>query len=188
MKLKQEMLYMNLLAQTKTIRQFFLTVKIILSIALLSFSLHGFSETAEQSKHCIAPGAKENLKVANEYLAANKTKQGVITTPTGLQYQVVKLGNGKKMPSSRSEVVAHYELFNLAGKKLDSSRDRGVPLQFKVTRVIPGWTEALLTMSVGEQRILTVPPHLAYGCRGVGRTIGSNELLIFNMELIHIER
>ena len=142
---------------------------IIAMIALLSFSVYGFSDTAEQSQHCIAPGAQQNLEIATAYLATNKTKQGVISTPTGLQYQVVKSGDGKTIPTPRSEVVAHYELFNLAGKKLESSRDRGIPLQFKVGRVISGWTEALLTMSVGEQRILTIPPHLAYGCRGAGR-------------------
>ncbi len=160
----------------------------LLFAILLSISFSAFSDTAEQSKKCQAPGAQENLKIATEYLAMNKTKKGVVTTKTGLQYRVEKKGDGKKTPTPRSEVVAHYELFNLAGKKLESSRDRGIPLQFKVTRVIKGWTEALLTMTVGEQRTLIIPPHLAYGCRGAGRTIGSNELLIFNMELIHIEK
>ncbi|MGH1471090.1 MAG: FKBP-type peptidyl-prolyl cis-trans isomerase [Cellvibrionaceae bacterium] len=178
---------MNLyfLSQYRLIKKFILA---LLPAILLLLSCHVFSETAEQSKQCRAPGAQENLRKANEYLALNKTKEGVITTKTGLQYRIEKSGDGKTIPSPRNEVVAHYELFNLAGKKLESSRDRGIPLQFKVARVIKGWTEALLTMSVGEQRILTIPPHLAYGCKGAGRMIGSNELLIFNMELVHIEK
>lgn len=167
----------------------------LLSIVLLGVFtfLFGFSsvttaETAKDSERCKAPGAQENLQRARDYLAKNKNKEGVITTETGLQYSVEKEGDGKTKPTSRSEVVAHYELFNIDGEKIESSRDRGIPLQFKVTRVIKGWTEALMTMSVGEQRILTIPPHLAYGCKGAGRSIGSNELLIFNMELVHVER
>lgn len=127
-----------------------------------------------------------NKKEGEAFLAANKTKDGVKTTATGLQYKVIKEGTGP-MPKATDTVSAHYRGTLINGKEFDSSYKRNEPLKFPVTRVIPGWTEALQLMKVGSKYQLFVPSNLAYAENGAGPDIGPNTTLIFDVELLGIE-
>ncbi len=129
--------------------------------------------------------ATENLAKSEKWLNENKSKPGVMTTPSGLQYRVVKEGTGKK-PTASSTVKVHYTGTTTDGTKFDSSIDRGEPAEFSLSGVIPGWTEGLQLMTVGSKYILYVPPQLAYGENGAGGAIGPNEALIFEVELLDI--
>jgi FKBP-type peptidyl-prolyl cis-trans isomerase len=130
--------------------------------------------------------AKQNQEKANAYLEANKKKDGVQVTKTGLQYQVIKSGNGKQ-PTLTDTVVVHYEGKLLSGFEFDSSIKRGQPATFPLTRVVPGWTEVLQRMKVGDKWLVTIPPSLGYGERGnPDAEIEPNELLIFEMELLDV--
>ena len=120
------------------------------------------------------------------FLAENKTKEGVITTESGLQYEVLVEGNGPK-PSINDQVVTHYHGTLINGEVFDSSVDRGEPVTFPVNGVIQGWTEALQLMSVGSKYKLYIPPYLAYGERGSGPKIGPNTTLVFEVELLEIK-
>jgi FKBP-type peptidyl-prolyl cis-trans isomerase FklB len=121
------------------------------------------------------------------YLAQNKTREGVITTDSGLQYEIITEGAGEK-PGLQDEVTTHYHGTLIDGTVFDSSVDRGDPVSFPVGGVIPGWTEALQMMSVGSKWKLYIPSDLAYGQRGAGGAIGPNEALIFEVELISINK
>ena len=129
---------------------------------------------------------EKNKKEGEIFLAQNKTKEGVKTLPSGLQYKVVKAGTGKK-PKATDTVVTHYKGTLLDGTEFDSSFKRNQPATFKVNGVIRGWTEALQLMEEGAKWILYVPAALAYGDRGAGQQIGPNATLIFEVELISIQ-
>jgi FKBP-type peptidyl-prolyl cis-trans isomerase FklB len=126
-----------------------------------------------------------NRKEGNAFLEANKTKPGVQTTPSGLQYKVLKEGTGPK-PTATDTVVCNYKGTLLSGKEFDSSYTRGQPATFPVNGVIKGWTEALQLMPVGSKYQLFIPPDLAYGARGAGDAIGPDQTLIFEVELMSI--
>jgi FKBP-type peptidyl-prolyl cis-trans isomerase FklB len=130
-------------------------------------------------------GAK-NKAAGEAFLAQNKSKEGVTTLPSGLQYRVLKAGSGKK-PKATDTVVTHYKGTFLNGTEFDSSFKRNQPATFKVNGVIRGWTEALQLMEEGAKWIVYVPPALAYGERGAGQQIGPNATLIFEIELISIQ-
>jgi FKBP-type peptidyl-prolyl cis-trans isomerase FklB len=117
----------------------------------------------------------------------NGKKEGVITLPSGLQYQIIKTGSGSK-PSPTDKVTVHYNGTLIDGKVFDSSVQRGQPAQFPVNQVIPGWTEALQLMPVGSKWKLWIPANLAYGERSPGGVIGPNETLVFDVELISIDK
>ena len=127
-----------------------------------------------------------NKKEGEAFLAANKTKDGVKTTASGLQYKVIKEGTGPS-PKSTDTVSAHYRGTLINGKEFDSSYKRNEPLKFPVTRVIPGWTEAIQLMKVGSKYQLFVPSDLAYRENGAGPEIGPNSTLIFEVELLGVE-
>lgn len=127
----------------------------------------------------------KNKKVGQDFLAQNKTKAGVKTLPSGLQYKVLKAGNGPK-PAATDTVVAHYTGKLLDGEVFDTSLDDGRPLVHPANQLIPGWTEALQLMPVGSKWELYVPSELAYGERGAGQQIGPHATLIFEMELLGI--
>ena len=127
-----------------------------------------------------------NKKEGDAYLAANKTKAGVVTLPSGLQYKILKAGTGPK-PTATDSVVCDYKGTLIDGTEFDSSYKRGQPATFPVNGVIKGWTEALQLMPVGSQWQLVVPADLAYGARGAGDKIGPNSTLIFEVELHSIE-
>jgi len=128
---------------------------------------------------------EKNLKAGEEFLAANKSKAGVVTLPSGLQYEIIKTGTGPK-PKPEDQVKCHYHGTTIDGKVFDSSVDRGEPAVFPVNRVIPGWTEALQLMPVGSKWKLFIPAALAYGERGAGQDIKPNSTLVFEVELLEI--
>jgi FKBP-type peptidyl-prolyl cis-trans isomerase FklB len=131
--------------------------------------------------------AEEVKAAGKKFMEENKTKPGVITLPSGLQYQVLKEGTGPK-PKATDKVTAHYRgtLFN--GTVFDSSYDRNQPLSIGVSEVIPGWTEALQLMKVGSKWKLFIPSDLAYGERGAGHDIPPHSALVFEMELLSIDK
>jgi len=130
---------------------------------------------------------KKNLEEGKTFLAENAKKEGVSTTASGLQYLVVEEGKGEK-PSLESTVKVHYRGTLLSGKEFDSSYKRGEPATFPLKGVIKGWTEALQLMTVGSKWKLFIPADLAYGEGGAGADIGPNSALIFDVELIGIEK
>ena len=127
-----------------------------------------------------------NKKEGEDFLAANKSKEGVVTLPSGLQYKILKEGTGPK-PSATDSVVCNYRGTLINGTEFDSSYKRGQPATFPVNGVIKGWTEALQLMPVGSKWQLFIPPDLAYGQRGAGADIGPNATLIFEVELLSIQ-
>ncbi len=129
--------------------------------------------------------AAKNAEEGKTFLEQNKAKEGVITTASGLQYEILKAGEGPK-PTADQTVKCHYHGTLIDGKVFDSSVDRGEPATFNVSQVIPGWTEALQLMPVGSKWKLYIPGELAYGERGAGKDIGPNTTLIFEVELLEI--
>ena len=127
----------------------------------------------------------ESSEAGSAYLAENAAKKGVITTESGLQYEVLTTGTGAK-PTAADQVTVHYHGMLTDGTVFDSSVDRGERAQFGVTQVIPGWIEALQLMSVGDKWKLTIPSELAYGDRGAGGLIGPGATLVFEVELLGI--
>ena len=131
--------------------------------------------------------AVENKKTGEAFLAANKTKEGVVTLPSGLQYKIIKAGNGPK-PTAEDTVLCHYRGTLVDNTEFDSSYKRGEPLKIPVGGVIKGWTEAIQLMPAGSKWQLFIPSDLAYGERGApGSPIGPNSTLVFEVELISIE-
>jgi len=129
---------------------------------------------------------EKSKKAGEAYLAENKKKEGVTTTPSGLQYKVLTKGTGK-IPTTNDTVVCHYRGTLIDGTEFDSSYKKGEPTEFPVTRVIPGWTEALQLMPVGSKWQLVIPSNIAYGERGNPRIPGGSTLL-FDIELIDIKK
>jgi len=127
-----------------------------------------------------------NKREGQVFLAANKKKQGVITSPSGLQYQVLKSGNGAS-PKITDRVKTHYHGTLINGTVFDSSVERDEPFTLEVGGVIRGWIEALQLMKVGDKWRLFVPSELAYGPRSMGPVIGPHAVLIFEIELLAIE-
>lgn len=126
-----------------------------------------------------------NKEAAKKFLDENKTKEGVKTTASGLQYKIIKEGSGAK-PTSSDLVKVQYKGTLLDGKEFDSSYKRKEPAKFRVDQVIPGWTEALQLMPVGSSFELYIPPSLAYGDRGAPPVIQPGSLLKFEVELLEI--
>ena len=133
-----------------------------------------------------AADAATNTTAGEAYLAANAKKEGVKTTASGLQYKVIAPGTGKT-PGPKDTVKVHYKGTLIDGTVFDSSIDRGEPVTFPVNGVIAGWTEALLMMKEGARYQLVIPSKLAYGPAGQG-PIGPNAVLVFDVELIDIEK
>ena len=128
---------------------------------------------------------KLNKKAGEEFLRINKEKSGVITLPSGLQYEILIKGSGAK-PKATDKVKCHYHGTLINGKVFDSSVQRGEPATFGVSQVIQGWVEALQLMEKGSKWRLFIPSEMAYGKRGAGETIGSDSALIFEVELLDI--
>ncbi len=128
----------------------------------------------------------KNVKLGDEFLAANRVKEGIIETPTGLQFKIIKPGEGES-PDDDDMVKVHYTGTLLDGTVFDSSRERGEPIEFPVNGVIPGWTEALKIMKPGAQFMLYIPAKLAYGDKQTG-PIPEGSTLIFDVELLEIEK
>lgn len=128
----------------------------------------------------------QNKQEGDTFLAANKSKPGIVTLPDGLQYKVVAAGSGTPA-TDQDTVTVNYEGSFLNGKVFDSSYQRGKPVTFPVPDVIPGWTEALKLMKPGATWQLYIPPNLAYGERGIG-PIGPNQTLVFKVNLIAVNK
>lgn len=143
--------------------------------------IQGFMAEKEKIK------GEENLKKGQAFLEENKKKEGVQTTASGLQYKVITAGTGEK-PTLNDKVTTHYHGTLIDGTVFDSSVDRREPASFPVSGVIPGWTEALQLMPVGSKWQLFIPANLAYGERGAGGKIGPNSVLIFDLELLSINK
>ncbi|MDR3716583.1 MAG: FKBP-type peptidyl-prolyl cis-trans isomerase [Puia sp.] len=151
--------------------------------------------TDEQANACIsgyiqktkAAQASVAKKAGEAFLANNKNKPGVVTLPSGLQYLVIKDGDGPK-PGLTDKIKCHYHGTLIDGRVFDSSVDRGEPIELTVNGVIPGWTEALQLMSVGSKWKLFIPSNLAYGDQQAGPLIAPGSTLIFDVELLAIEK
>ena len=128
--------------------------------------------------------ADENLAAGQAFLEKNKTREGVVTLPSGLQYEIIKAGDGPK-PLGTDKVQVHYHGTLIDGTVFDSSVERGTPATFGVNQVIKGWIEGLQLMPTGSKWKLFIPADLAYGPRGQGK-IGPNSTLIFDVELLAI--
>jgi FKBP-type peptidyl-prolyl cis-trans isomerase FklB len=145
-----------------------------------------------QTEHMKEMEERKNLGEANKekgekFLEANKAKEGVITLESGLQYKILRKGTGTS-PKATDTVKCHYKGTTIDGEEFDSSYKRGEPATFALNRVIKGWTEGLQLMKEGGKWEFFIPPELAYGERGSGPDIGPNEVLIFEVELLGIEK
>jgi FKBP-type peptidyl-prolyl cis-trans isomerase FklB len=129
--------------------------------------------------------ARENKAKSDKFLAENKTKKGIVTLPSGIQYRVIEEGQGRK-PAPTSEVTVHYRGSLTNGFEFDSSFARGVPAVFTVNDVIEGWKEVLPMMKIGDHWQVFLPPEKAYGMRGQG-PIGPNEALVFDIKLVDVK-
>ena len=155
--------------------------------ALTSEQMNPAYEAIQKKQQAIAAevdGKRGGL--AKQFLEANAAREGVTTTESGLQYEVLEAGSGAR-PSAQSTVVTHYHGTLVDGTVFDSSLDRGEPAEFGVTQVIPAWTEALLLMSVGDKWRIACPPVLAYGEQGAGDSIPPNTALVFEIHLIEVK-
>ena len=143
------------------------------------------AETRAKAEAKMKEEGDKNKEAGDKFLAANKSKEGIKTTESGLQYKVVKMGDGAK-PAATDKVSVHYTGTLIDGKKFGSSVDRGQPAKFPLNGVIKGWTEGLQLMPVGSKFQFFIPPDLAYGLRAPS-SIGPNQVLIFDVELLGIE-
>ena len=150
-------------------------------IAYMAFQ----QEMMKKQQAATGKAAAKNKAEGDAFLTANKTKDSVITLPSGLQYKVITPGTGKT-PIATDTVVTHYRGTLIDGTEFDNSYSRGEPATFPVNGVIKGWTEALQLMKEGAKWQLFIPPHLAYGDHGTGSSIGPMSTLIFDVELIEI--
>lgn len=129
----------------------------------------------------------ENKAAGVTFLAENAKKPNIVTTASGLQYEVLTKGTGTKSPAATDTVTVHYKGTTLDGKEFDSSYSRGEPASFPLNRVIAGWTEGVQLMKEGDKFRFYIPADLAYGSEGAGRLIGPNSALIFDVELLKIQ-
>ena len=144
-----------------------------------------FQQQEEKMQAERAEKGKAHKEAGEKYLAENAKKEGVVTLPSGLQYQVLKEGNGKK-PSAKDSVKCHYEGFLIDGTVFDSSVQRGEPAVFGLQQVIAGWTEGLQLMQEGAKYRFFIPYRLAYGEGGAGQSIPPFAALIFDVELLEV--
>jgi len=169
-------------AAAKAVHDLFSGKKPALTVDEMKAVVARITDDAKRKRDDIA---KTNMSKGEKFLAENKKKDGVKTLKSGLQYKVVFNGDGRK-PTASSQVVAHYEGRLINGKVFDSSIKRGSPATFPVNGVIKGWQEALQLMPVGSKWQVYIPSELAYGENGAGGSIGPNETLIFDIELLKI--
>lgn len=161
--------------------------KLLLTEEEIASTMQAFQMKAREKMMAKRQADGEKLsKEGVEFLEANKKKEGVVVLPSGLQYKVIKMGEGVK-PTTANSVVAHYRGTLINGKEFDSSYKRNEPATFPVTGVIPGWTEVLQLMPTGSKWQVYIPSALAYGEGGAGADIPPNSTLIFDIELIEVK-
>lgn len=144
-----------------------------------------FVEQEKKQRAAAAERFKEQKEQGEKYLKENSQKEGVVTLPSGLQYQVLREGNGRK-PKATDQVKCHYEGMLIDGTMFDSSIQRGEPATFPLNGVIAGWTEGLQLMQEGAKYRFFIPYHLGYGDRGAGQAIPPFAALVFDVELIEV--
>lgn len=144
-----------------------------------------FTAMEAKQKEEAAKSAEINEKAGKDFLEENGKRVEVKTTPSGLQYEVLKEGDGAQ-PTANDQVEVYYTGKLIDGTVFDSSEERGMPATFGVTQVIPGWVEALQLMKAGSRWRLFIPSQLAYGPNGAGGVIGPNATLIFDVELLKV--
>lgn len=154
--------------------------KIIITIAIIGLVIFFMQRTYSNKQ-----AAAENVAIGEAFLAENKTKEGVKTTDSGLQYLVLKEGTGTVHPKATDKVTVHYHGTLIDGTVFDSSVERGETIQFGLNQVIKGWTEGLQLMVEGEKARFFIPADLAYGNRAIGK-IPAGSVLIFDVELFKI--
>lgn len=153
-----------------------------LSAEAMSAALRTEAQKAGEHKRAMAG---ENVAKGKDFMAQNKAKDGVTTLPNGIQYEVLRTGDGA-LPTATDQVKVHYTGMLIDGREFDSSKRRGEAVTFGVGDVIQGWQEILPLMAVGSRWLVTIPPELAYGVSGAGAAIGPNETLVFEIELLDI--
>ena len=144
-----------------------------------------FTALEEKQRAAAEAAATVNAEAGKKFLDENAAREGVNVTASGLQYEVLKQGEGPK-PTAEDQVTVHYTGSLIDGTIFDSSIERGAPATFGVSQVIPGWVEALQLMNEGSKWRLFIPSDLAYGTHGAGPVIGPNATLIFDVELIKV--
>lgn len=144
-----------------------------------------FMQLEKEMQEANQKAAKQNREIGEAFLSENAKREGVKTTASGLQYEVLESGNGAQ-PTVNDRVEVHYTGKLIDGTVFDSSVERGVPATFGVTQVIPGWVEALQLMHEGDQWRLYIPSDLAYGPNGAGGLIGPDTTLIFDVQLLRV--
>ena len=171
-------------------------MKKILSFAMAALLMAGLaccnnnqtsSENTEETTPDYGQQIKDNKTMGREFLEENAKNDSVVQTTSGLQYMVLKEGTGAK-PGPTDKVTVHYTGRLIDGTVFDSSVERGEPATFGLNQVIPGWTEGLQLMSEGAKYRLFIPSELAYGSKGAGEQILPNSTLIFDVELIKVEK
>ncbi|QDZ93282.1 FKBP-type peptidyl-prolyl cis-trans isomerase [Shewanella decolorationis] len=155
-------------------------MKMLLAVVVIAGVIFYFFTSMNNQK-----AAQENIRLGNEFLAQNKNQEGVKTTASGLQYQVLQQGSGTVHPKASDTVTVHYHGTLIDGTVFDSSVERGEPIAFPLNRVIPGWTEGVQLMVEGDKYRFFIPSELAYGNRSTGK-IGGGSVLIFDVELLKI--
>ncbi|QUB52109.1 FKBP-type peptidyl-prolyl cis-trans isomerase [Prevotella nigrescens] len=145
-----------------------------------------FAEQQARKEAATAEAGRAAKAVGEDFLAENAKKDNIVVLPSGLQYEVIREGNGKK-PSATSKVKCHYEGTLIDGTKFDSSYDRGEPATFGLNQVIAGWTEGLQLMTEGAKYRFFIPYNLGYGERGAGASIPPYAALVFDVELIEVQ-
>ncbi len=161
--------------------------KTLLTEEQCSSVMMAFQQRMMAKQQAEAANAGEGHRKEGEaFLAANKSKAGVQTTASGLQYKVITMGKGPK-PTPNQTVTVHYKGTTIDGKEFDSSFKRGQPAEFGVTQVIPGWVEGIQLMPVGSKFEFYISANLAYGDRGAGENIPPGSTLIFEVELLGVK-
>lgn len=155
-------------------------MKYILLAIIIALAIFWFKRSAENKAI-----AEENIKIAQQFLAKNKQEDGIVETASGLQYQILRRGEGTEHPSATSKVTVHYHGTLIDGTVFDSSLVRQQSLSFGLNQVIKGWTEGLQLMRVGDKFKFFIPAHLGYGNNATGK-ITPGSLLIFEVELLAI--
>lgn len=186
MNLKNDSLYVDLDILTMAIEDQFNDESKLTDEQLQSIFTTLQTELQERRQRKQLAEAQTNLDKAEAFLADNKKKENIKTTESGLQYEVLKEGNGKQ-PKKTDKVKVHYTGTLLDGTVFDSSVQRGKPAEFQLNQVIPGWTEGVQLMKVGAKYKFYIHPDMAYGARGSQGAIGPNELLIFEVELLEVK-
>jgi FKBP-type peptidyl-prolyl cis-trans isomerase FklB len=154
-----------------------------LSVEEMQGAMAAYQQTQMEQQMAVAT---KNKQAGDTFMATNKKKEPVVALPNGLQYKIIQAGKGKK-PKATDTVVVHYRGTLINGEEFDSSYSRGQPATFEVGGIIEGWQQALQLMPEGAKWQVIMPPELAYGMRGAGDSIGPNETLVFEIELLEVK-